>query len=312
MLNTEFTVDLSVWQDGITFQSALASKPAEEFELPQKMRQSLFAETLNAPQEPVVKEQITETTKRQDPPLNNQELHAPTLLAAQEIQKEKQVSVPAQSVPELPTSLTNVEDLTPFVVSADTLKPGSRLNEQLERTKFTQKTNKLIGSDSPYNMSEETAKARETAKTTRTLKGPGDAKVFPMETAARFRNNQTKFGVAQPLTVSASEQAKQLRIEEMQQQAKAKTINEINTSLTPKSNISKKAPINLEAIKSQVSTEGFGYKRENLPMASSEKVSPAASWFPEAMTRQLDAYEAARKVAQYGATGQPMRTDLSV
>ena len=32
MLNTEFTVDMAVWQDGVTFQSALASKPAEEFE----------------------------------------------------------------------------------------------------------------------------------------------------------------------------------------------------------------------------------------------------------------------------------------
>lgn len=127
--------------------------------------------------------------------------------------------------------MTNVEDLTPFIVSADTVKPGSRLNEQLERTTFSQKSNKLIGAQSPYNMSEEKAKARETARNARTLKGPGDAKVFPMDTAARYRNNQTKFGVAQPLTASASDQAKQLRIEEMRQQAKARTINEINTSL---------------------------------------------------------------------------------
>lgn len=74
--------------------------------------------------------------------------------------------------------MTNVEDLTPFIVSADTVKPGSRLNEQLERTTFSQKSNKLIGAQSPYNMSEEKAKARETARNARTLKGPGDAKVF--------------------------------------------------------------------------------------------------------------------------------------
>ena len=310
MLNTEFTVDMAVWQDGVTFQSALASKPAEEFELPKTMRQSLFAEELNIENETIPTARAPQQAVRPEP-ANVQRVQPPGLLTAQ----EKSIQNPANlssGVPEIPAALTNVEDLTPFIVSADTVKPGSRLNEQLERTTFSQKSNKLIGAQSPYNMSEEKAKARETARNARTLKGPGDAKVFPMDTAARYRNNQTKFGVAQPLTASASDQAKQLRIEEMRQQAKARTINEINTSLAQKP-AAAKTPVDIEAVRSQVSTEGFGYKRDNLPLASSEKVSPAASWFPEAMTRQLDAYEAAHKIAaQYGATERKTGTDLNV
>ncbi len=308
MLSMEFSVDMAVWQDGITFQSALASKPAKEFELPQTMRESLFAQTLNPPAEKTVP-----TQTRRPEPANDKQIHTPVLLSAQE--KETAPKTPAVTdVPEIPASLMNVEDLTPFVVSADTVKPGSRLNEQLQRTTFSKKSDKLIDdAQSPYNMSEEKAKARETARNTRTLKGPGDAKIFPMNTAARYRDNQTKFGVAQPLTVSAADQAKQLRIEEMRQQAKAKTINEINTSLTQKPGGRQKMPVDIDAIRSQVSTDGFGYQRDSLPLASSQKVSPAASWFPEAMTRQLDAYEAAKKVAaQYGAPDQKTPTDLNV
>lgn len=311
MLNTEFTVDMAVWQDGVTFQSALASKPAEEFELPQTMRQSLFARELNDKTETTPDVSVQQQTARPAPVVGQQQIQPPVLLTAQE-KAAPRGAVSSADVAEIPAALANAEDLTPFVVSADTVKPGSRLNEQLERTTFSQKSNKLIGAQSPYNMSEETAKSRETARNTRTLKGPGDAKVFPMDTAARYRNNQTKFGVAQPLTANAPDQAKQLRIEEMRQQAKAKTINEINTSLAQKPAASK-PPVDIEAIRSQVSTEGFGYKRDNLPLASSEQVSPAASWFPEAMTRQLDAYEAAHKVAaQYGAAVQKNGTDLNV
>ena len=56
-------------------------------------------------------------------------------------------------------------------------------------------------------------------------------------------------------------------------------------------------PVDVSAIKTQVSDGGFGYRRDALPSGSNEKTTPAAAWFPEAMTRQLDAYEAARKVA---------------
>ena len=139
MLNTEFTVDMAVWQDGVTFQSALASKPAEQFELPKTMRQSLFAEKLNDKTEttPAVQQTVRPELA------NDKQIQPPVLLTAQ----EKSIQQPADlssGVPEIPAALTNVEDLTPFIVSADTVKPGSRLNEQLERTTFSQKSNKLI------------------------------------------------------------------------------------------------------------------------------------------------------------------------
>lgn len=310
MLNTEFTVDMAVWQDGVTFQTALASKPAEEFEWPETIRKSPFAQALSGVSQTAADARVPQQGVPAEP-AENRRLSAPVLLTAQGKDALERTVSPS-NVPEIPAALANAEDLTPFVVSADTVKPGSRLNDQLERTVFSKKSNKPFGAQSPYNMSEETAKARETAKSPKTLKGPGDAKVFPMDTAARYRDNQTKFGIAQPLTAGAADQAKQLRIEEMRQQAKAKTINEINTSLAQKP-ANSKTPADIEAIRSQVGTEGFGYKRENLPMASSAQVSPAASWFPEAMTRQLDAYEAARKVAtQYGTIPEKTKTDLSV
>lgn len=287
MLNMDFTVDLSVWQDGFTFQQD--SAPVAETVVP-RARPS-FARQIK---------EISVTEPDEKPVVSEKRMpvSSPAVLAAQE-----------QKVQEMPAALADVVDLTPFVVSADTVsKPGARLNEQLERTTFSKQKNKLFGKESPYNMSDEKAKARETAQETKTLKGPGNAKVFSMDKAARYRNNETKFGGNVPLAASASEQAKQLRMEEMKQQAKAKAVNETNTSLA------QKPAIDSEAIRSQVSSEGFGYKRPNLPNTSSEKVSAAASWFPEAMTRQLDAYEAAKKVAQHGAAGAAQKsvTDIAI
>lgn len=283
MLNLNFTVDLSVWQDGITFQSDPSA--ISETVVPEAPDHRSFESHLKVAS-------VVETKKND---IKQSVISSPAALTTQE-----------KEVREIPAALADVVDLTPFIVSADTVsKPGDRLNEQLDRTTFSKKAGALVGNGSPYNLSEEKAKAREARQNAKNLKGPGDAKIFSMDSAARFRNNQTKFGIAQPLTASAADQAKQLRIEEMHQQARAKTINETNTSLAQKPVSSvKPVPVDTEAIRAQVSSEGFGYKRPNLPNVSSEKVSPAASWFPEAMTRQLDAYEAAQKVAQYGAIPQ--------
>ena len=288
MLNMDFTVDLSVWQDGFVSSQDSASVAATGIVIPEY--RSVFAEQLKK----------TETIEPEAPVLKQAPVVTPEVtLAAQE-----------QKVQEMPSALADVVDLTPFIVSADSKsKPGERLNNEIDRTVFSKKSGLFAAKESPYNMSEEKAKARETAQASvKSLKGPGNAKVFSMEKAARFRDNGNKFGVAQPLTLSAADQAKQLRIEEMKQQARAKAVSETNTSLA------KKPAIDPEAIRSQVSSEGFGYKRPNLPNTSSEKVSAAASWFPEAMTRQLDAYEAAKKVAQYGATGTEAKnlTDIAI
>ncbi len=285
MLSTDFRVDMAVWQDGVTFQTALASKPAADFD-------RLIS--VDAAVEPVA-ETKAETSDAQPVAAAT----APVVLVAQENFAPRTVAVASVG-----------EELTPLVAAGTDVKPGSRLNAELARTGFSQKPEKLIGKESPYNMSPEKAKARETAQSVQKTRMPSaNEKVFSMDKAARFHNAQHQFGVAQMPTVSASDAAKRMRMDEMRQQAKNKTIDEAGTTLTQK----RSAPIDTAAIRAQVSADGFGYQRDKLPSASSQSVSPAASWFPEAMTRQLDAYEAARKVsAQYGTSAAKPAADYNV
>ncbi len=286
MLSTDFRVDMAVWQDGVTFQTALASKPAADFG-------RLIG--VDAAVEPAA-ETKAETSDAQPVAAA---AAAPVVLVAQENFAPQTAAVPPVG-----------EELTPLVAADADVKPGSRLNAELARTGFSQKPEKLIGKASPYNMSDAKAKARETAQSVQKTRAPSaNEKVFSMDKAARFHNAQHQFGVAQMPTVSASDAAKRMRMDEMRQQAKNKTIDEANTTLTQK----RFAPIDTAAIRAQVSADGFGYQRDKLPSASSQSVSPAASWFPEAMTRQLDAYEAARKVsAQYGTSAVKPAADYNV
>jgi len=276
---------MAVWQDGVTFQTALASKPAADFD-------RLIS--VDAAVEPVAETKV-ETSDAQPVAAAT----APVVLAAQENFAPRTVAVASVG-----------EELTPLVAADADVKPGSRLNAELARTGFSQKPEKLIGKESPYNMSPEKAKARETAQSVQKTRMPSaNEKVFSMDKAARFHNAQHQFGVAQMPTVSASDAAKRMRMDERRQQAKNKTIDEAGTTLTQK----RSAPIDTAAIRAQVSADGFGYQRDKLPSASSQSVSPAASWFPEAMTRQLDAYEAARKVsAQYGTSAAKPAADYNV
>lgn len=285
MLNADFRVDMAVWQDGVTFQTALASKPAAD-----------FGRLMNA----AAVEQAAETT---DSHPVAAPAAAPVVLVAQE-NFTPSAAPQASAVPDIG------KELTPLVAANAEVKPGSRLNAELARTGFSQKPERLIGKESPYNMSAAKAKARETAQSVQKTRAPSaNEKVFSMDKAARFHNAQHQFGIAQMPTVSASDAAKRMRMDEMRQQAKNKTIDEADTTLTQK----RSAPIDTAAIRAQVSADGFGYRRENLPSASSQSVSPAASWFPEAMTRQLDAYEAARKVsAQYGTSAAETVADYNV
>lgn len=211
MDNVRFTVDTTVWLDGVTFAAPVAE---------QKREQPSFQETL----------------AKTEPP----------------------VAVASPAVVELPAALSEVEDLTPFVVGKDakTSAPGTRLDDELKRTTFQTVPLKR----SPYNMSEARAKRREEALAQKELKGVKDEKIFPMNAAARFRGNNS--GVA------------------------AQSLLQKPVSLSP-------ADIN--AIKAQAGTTE-GYPRDSLPSASNEQTSAAAAWFPEAMTRQLDAYEAMKKV----------------
>ncbi len=268
MYSTEFTVDMSVWRDGVTFQTELASMPAREFDAPET--QTAFARLVadEQPRPSVVEREKTEIEKPA----------APVALINRTLSPETAVNVAAAEK----TAGGGMVDITALVVGADS-KPGARLNDQIARTEFT-KSKKTLIDGSPYNMSESKAEKRERARSPRPLRGVGDAKVFPMNTAARFHDAQTKYGVNQPQT--AADATKRLKMQEMRQQAKAAREKQADFS-----------PVDVNAVKTQVSDGGFGYRRDALPTGSNEKTTPAAAWFPEAMTRQLDAYEAARKVA---------------
>lgn len=268
MYSTEFTVDMSVWRDGVTFQTELASLPAREFALPET--QNAFAHLLT--------EEKRENFAAEQKKSENDRPSAPAAPIKRTIDPETAVNVAAAEQ----STDDGMVDITALVVGADS-KPGARLNDQIARTEFV-KSGKALIDGSPYNMSEAKAKAREAVRNPRPLQGVGDAKVFPMNTAARFHDAQTKYGVNQPLT--AADAAKRLKTQEMRQQATA--AREKQAGFTP---------VDVSAIKTQVSDGGFGYRRDVLPSGSNEKTTPAAAWFPEAMTRQLDAYEAARKVA---------------
>ena len=187
MLRTEFRVDMAVWQDGVTFQTALASKPAADFD-------RLIS--VDAAVEPVAETKV-ETSDAQPVAAAT----APVVLAAQENFAPRTVAVASVG-----------EELTPLVAADADVKPGSRLNAELARTGFSQKPEKLIGKESPYNMSPEKAKARETAQSVQKTRMPSaNEKVFSMDKAARFHNAQHQFGVAQMPTVSASDAAKRMR-----------------------------------------------------------------------------------------------------
>lgn len=268
MYSTEFTVDMSVWRDGVTFQTELASMPAREFDAPET--QTAFARLVadEQPRPSIVEREKTEIEKPA----------APVALINRTLSLETAVNVAAAEK----TAGGGMVDITALVVGADS-KPGARLNDQIARTEFT-KSKKTLIDGSPYNMSESKAEKRERARSPRPLRGVGDAKVFPMNTAARFHDAQTKYGVNQPQT--AADATKRLKMQEMRQQAKAAREKQADFS-----------PVDVNAVKTQVSDGGFGYRRDALPTGSNEKTTPAAAWFPEAMTRQLDAYEAARKVA---------------
>ncbi len=271
-----FTVDTSVWQDGVTFKNAPKTSVSEQ--------DLSFKAALEAPQTAEVR--IAEAPK----PL------APTDLTH-----------PVKKVQELPAYLADVEDLTPFIVSADN-KPGERFEAELKRTAFSENKSLTASrenkSASPYNMSETTAKAREEKR--RALKGPGDAKLFTMDSVKRYTNMRATPAFAPAPAPEAVTDAQKAKMQKLQNLGTA----EAQTDQTkPAVNVG--APVDIAALRAQASSD-IGYKRDSLPSMNSEKTSAAASWFPEAMTRTLDMYEAMNKAAAYGAAAPAKKVDEAV
>lgn len=290
MLNTDFTVDMSVWQDGVTFRTNIVSRPAADFGTPEALEETQA--------QPSFKQVLTQTADGAD----RASVSAPAAKMPAVSGKPGPVSilpvqaaVQASKVQELPASLAHVEDLTPFVVSADS-KPGTRLDAELHRTAFKQnrKTAEAVlpkaEKASPYNMTEETAAAR---KVSRPLKGPGDSKMFSMDSVTRYTNTRARpaFNVAQAPESAVDSQ--KTKLHQLERSIRQHERSASETKIVPGGTASP-APVDVAALRAQAASD-IGYKRESLPSMSSEKTSAAASWFPEAMTRSLDMYEAMKR-----------------
>ncbi len=218
------------------------------------------------------------------------ELVAP-LTVADKPEKIKAVPVPAVKIKPLrPLKVSELQELPvleqlPTAESASVpakaevsaaVKPGERFEREL------QKAGLLTGS--PYNMSAKRAEERERHLAARAvsdhpLKGVTDEQVFPLDKAARF----TAATVKTPYVPQAEQKAKREQ---------------------------KLTPADVSAITASVGKPD-GYPRENIPSFSNAQTSAAASWFPEAMTRQLDKYEAMKKV-QAAEASAARSADLSV
>lgn len=218
------------------------------------------------------------------------ELAAP-LTVADKPEKIKAVPVPAVKIKPLqPLKVSELQELPVLEqlpaaepasvpakaeVSAE-VKPGERFEREL------QKAGLLTGS--PYNMSAKRAEERERHLAARTvsdrpLKGVKDEQVFPLDKATRFTSTTVKT----PYIPPAEQKAKREQ---------------------------KLTPADVSAITASVGKPD-GYPRENIPSFSNAQTSAAASWFPEAMTRQLDKYEAMKKV-QAAEASAARSADLSV
>ncbi len=288
MLNTDFTVDMSVWQDGITFRTNIVSRPAADFRKPEALTE--------AQEQPSFKQVLAQTAADEDKPaVSAADVKAPAVSGRPVSLLPVSAAVQASQVQELPASLANVEDLTPFVVSADS-KPGTRLDAELHRTAFRQnrKTAETAlpeaKNTSPYNMSEETAAAR---KVSRPLKGPGDSKMFSMDSVTRYTNTRARpaFNVAQAPESAVDSQKVKLR--QLERSIRQREADSSETKVVP-AGTGTPAPVDVAALRAQAASD-IGYKRESFPSMNSEKTSAAASWFPEAMTRSLDMYEAMKQ-----------------
>lgn len=220
------------------------------------------------------------------------ELNKAAIAAEEKREVVSAAPVPAVEVkPLLPLNLSEeagelpvLEQLPAAPASAAAVKtaakPGDRFEQELNKTGFSVSSARR----SPYNMSAKRAEEREkhlaAAKTVeKTLKGVKDEQVFPLDKAARF----TAASVKTPYVPQAEQRAKRER---------------------------KLTPADVSAITASVG-KPEGYPRENIPSFSNAQTSAAASWFPEAMTQQLDKYEAMRKI-QAAEASAARSADLSV
>lgn len=261
MANLKYTINTFSYQKGIR---SLGFSTPESVDSDSKK----FAEMLEPEQAPVVEQQTIQSQPVLAPQIEIPvqqiaESEQQPILPHQILEEPKKVvsetlTTPDQITPHTFEPVEQTVDITP-IVKTPVERAGTRLDEKISKTGFIQK--------SPYNMSDETAKriAAAEAEKPKTRPISENDKVFPLNQAAKFTGN-TKM---------------------LPPELVAKTTKD-------KSSIN---PVDVDKIKENAINMP-DYPRGNIPNLSKQPTSPAASWFPQAMTRQLDMYESMKKVQQ--------------
>ena len=182
-------------------------------------------------------------------------------------------------------------DLTPLITPS--AAPGDRLNDVLSRTETTTskplyRTDSLKNArqTSPYTMSEKTYEKRRDA----TVAAPPDAKnAMPMDKVRRFSGRLKPVhtdGFSKSRDGVKKQTAKADSFQNAEEYGRAVRQRRIDSG---------------ELVDMTASNGGkIGYDRSLSPSTVNKNNSAAASWFPEAMTRTLDKYEALSKAKSQG------------
>lgn len=222
------------------------------------------------------------------------------------VQKKLLPSTPQNIVPVLndeKKTMRNLsksdEKLTPFIMAPSTI-PGERLNDVLERTSTTP-TKSLYRHDalqqsktaSPYNVSERTALNRLGNQEKSDKKAPEESMAMPMSSVRRFRGKAKQLSLGE----NGFEKSRQAVVKQTAKATALKNENDYQNQRRQQK-IENGELINITAGKGGK----IGYDRSMAPSVVNKNNSAAASWFPEAMTRTLDQYEAMVKARSQGMT----------
>lgn len=193
-------------------------------------------------------------------------------------------------------SAVNQENLLPLIASADA-RPGDRLDTEIARTKFHTDTAAQRAAlhqsrlASPYNASDEAVAKRKENRVLQGVEG-----MTPRSMDSVRRQNQTAGRPAFNRATAPSDSVTKARDEVKRQTARV----EGRQNAERYQNAARQRKIDSGELVSMIpsGSDKIGYDRSETPSMVNNKNSAAASWFPEATSRVIDSYEAARKLGR--------------
>ena len=206
---------------------------------------------------------------------------------------------PVNIVPEASakkSAAVRTENLLPLIASADA-RPGDRLDTEIARTKFHTDTAaqraalRQSRSASPYNASEEALAKRKESRPLQGVEG-----MTPRSMDSVRRQNQTAGRPSFNRVPVAADSVTKARDEVKRQTARA----ESRQNTERYQNAVRQRKIESGELVSMIpsGSDKIGYDRSSMPSMVNDKNSAAAAWFPEATSRVIDSYEAARKLGR--------------